>query len=273
MKTKDVFIPAVAALTLAVSSVASAGPSGYTPAPPPPPAQEFVVRLGATYIDPIQDDVTFTDDTFQFFDSFRATVDPDAEWGWYINGEWRPMHHWGIELTYAQGDDHVGGDADGYFSIISDINDFGFDDLGLRDIGEFEPEIGTASLKWYPLDPSCLVQPYIGGGISYTDFGSENFRGPARADLDAANLRGRVNLGYSWGYTWQAGVDFNFGHDSAWLVNASAMYVRAVTDMQFQVFSREPLAEDEEFFFESYSGDYIYDPWMFNLSVGYKFAF
>ena len=267
MKMTRVFIPLVAPLALAISSVVSAGPSGYAPPPPPPPEkQEFVVRLGASYISPRDDKVTFVDETFEFFDAFRSTVDPDNEWGWYFSAEWKPVHHWGFELSYTDGDTHSGGNADGYLSLFFEGERFG-------DIARFEPQISTASVKFYPLDPSCLIQPYVGGGISYTDFGSENFRGATRAELDELGLRGRANLGYSWGYTWQLGMDFNFGHDSAWLVNAAAVYSRATSDIGFQIFDAETPPPDVEPFLESYSGDYIFDPWMFNLSVGYRFSF
>lgn len=268
MKMSRVFIPVLAPLALAVSGVVSAGPSGYAPPPPPPKTQEIIVRVGGTYITPGQDQISFVDETFQNFAAFRATVDPDNEWGWFINAEWKPMDHWGIELSYIDGDTHSGGDANGYFRLLFDDDQYRFGDLA-----RFEAQISTATVKWYPLDPSCLVQPYVGGGISYTDFDDNNFRGRARNDLAALGLRGDFNLGWSWGYTWEAGVDFNFGHDSAWLVNVAAVYARADTDMRLRVFDDVPPPPDVEPFYESFSGDYIYDPWMFNLSVGYKFNF
>lgn len=224
------------------------------------------MRVGGSYMSPRNDKVSFVDDTFQYFDAFRATVDPDDEWGWQINVEWKPVDHWGFELGYVNGETHSGGDADGYLSLVLDGERFG-------DVARFEADVSTASLKFYPLDPSCMVQPYVGGGISYTDFNGTNFRGATRANLESLGLRGEFDIGYSWGYTWQAGVDFNFGHDSSWLVNVAAVYARSVTDMRFRVFDDVPPPAGGDAFFDSYSGDYIYDPWMFNLSVGYKFSF
>ena len=267
MKRMRNFAPVLAPIALAFSSVAAAGGSGYSPTYSAPMSQDFIVRVGASYIDPRQDQVSFVDETFQFFDAFRATVDPSADWGWYINGEWKPTDHWGIELSYVDGNTHDGDDYDGFFTLFLD------EDREFRDVGRFEADISSISLKYYPLDPSCMVQPYIGGGISYTDFDEDGFRGSIRDELEEFGLRGDFDLSYSWGYTWQAGIDFNFGHDSSWLVNVAAVYARSVTDMRLSVFDDVPPPPDVEPFLESYSGDYIYDPWMFNLSVGYKFSF
>ncbi|WP_295797452.1 OmpW family outer membrane protein [uncultured Microbulbifer sp.] len=260
MKRLLKFSPIIAPLALAFSSTASAGVLGLTG------PQDFIVRVGGSYMSPRQDQVSFVDETFQYFDAFRTTVDPDAEWGWYINAEWKPIEHWGIELSYTDGDKHASGSADGYFSLFFDGVEFG-------DVASFDADISTASLKFYPLDESCMVQPYIGGGISYTDFSEDGFRRSLRDELAEVGLQGNFDMGYSWGYTWQAGIDFNFGRDSSWLVNVAAVYARSVTDMRLQLLDDVPPPADVEPFFESYSGDYIYDPWMFNLSVGYKFSF
>ncbi|HEY8567981.1 OmpW/AlkL family protein [Microbulbifer sp.] len=264
MKRLLKFSPILAPLALAFSSTASAGFLGLTG------PQDFIVRVGGTYMSPRQDQVSFVDDSFQFFDSFRTTVDPDDEWGWNINVEWKPIEHFGIELGYIDGDTHSGGNADGYFPLITE--DIVFGDV-TGDIARFDADVSTASLKFYPLDDTCMVQPYVGGGISYTDFSANRFRGSLRDDLAEFGLRGSFDMGYSWGYTWQAGIDFNFGRDSSWLVNVAAIYARSVTDMRIAVFDDVPPPVDVEPIIESYSGDYIYDPWMFNLSVGYKFSF
>ncbi|MFD1217735.1 MULTISPECIES: OmpW/AlkL family protein [Microbulbifer] len=254
------FSPILAPLALALSSTVSAGPLGLTG------PQDFIVRAGGSYIAPGKDRVSFVDDTFQHFDAFRSTIDPDSEWGWSINFEWKPIEHWGIELGYMDGDKHSSSHADRYFSL-------GFDDFEYRDVVSYEADISTASLKFYPLDETCLVQPYIGGGISYTDFSVGSLNRVLREDLAEFGLRGDFDLGSSWGYNWQAGVDFNFGRDSSWLVNVAAVYSRAMTDMRLQLFDDVPPPRNVEPILESYSGDYIYDPWTFNLSVGYKFSF
>ena len=260
MKRMRFIAPVLAPLALALSSTASANPLGLAE------PQDFIVRVGGYYISAGDDEVSFVDESLQFFDAFRANVDPGSEWGWYLNLEWKPVEHWGIELGYMDGDDHTSSHADGYFS-------FGIEDFEYRDVVSFDADISTLSLKFYPLDDTCMVQPYIGGGISYTDFGDGGLSHIVRDDLAELGLVGDFDLGSSWGYTWQVGMDFNFGRESAWLVNVAAVYSRADTDMRLQLFDDVPPPSDVEPFFESYSGDYIYDPWTFNLSVGYKFSF
>ncbi|WP_428821377.1 OmpW/AlkL family protein [Microbulbifer sp. MCCC 1A16149] len=254
------FSPILAPLALALSTTASANPLGLTG------PQDFIVRVGGYYISAGDDEVSFVDDTYRYFDAFRSNVDPGSEWGWYLNFEWKPVEHWGIELGYMDGDKHTSSHGDGFFSL-------GFDDVAYRDVVSFDANISTASLKFYPLDATCMVQPYIGGGISYTDFGDSGLNRAARKDLAEFGLRGNFDLGSSWGYTWQMGMDFNFGRDSSWLVNVAAIYARSTTDMRLQLLDDVPPPPDVEPIFESYSGDYIYDPWTLNLSVGYKFSF
>jgi len=264
MKMMRILTPVLAPLSLAVSTNALAGPSGYVPAPPPPKTQEFIVRIGASYINPHSDRMTFIDESFRFFDGFRATMDPDDEWGWNISGVWKPHDHWGFELMYVAGDDHIGGDTRGFVSVS------GLEGVQLQNLAKFDPEMSFAFANWYPLDPSCMFQPYVGFGINYTDFGSESFRGIARSDLSNLGLGGRLTMGHSWGHAWQIGADLVFGHESAWLVNVAAIYADSETDLGFQVFGESPEVNG---FFEAYSGDYLYNPWTFNLSVGYKFDF
>lgn len=265
MKMMRILTPVLAPLALAVSTNALAGPSGYVPAPPPAKTQEFIVRIGASYVNANSDQMTFVDESLLFFDGFRATMDPDDEWGWNISGVWKPHDHFGFELMYVDGDEHVGGDSKGFFSIS------GIDGTEIRNLGEFEPDMSNAFVNWYPLDPSCMFQPYVGVGLNYTDFSGEKFRGIRRHDLDEFGLTSDMTMGHSWGYAWQIGADLTFGRDSAWLVNAAAIYVNSETDLGFEV-HQDPLA-NPDIFPVDVSGDYLYNPWTFNLSVGYKFSF
>ncbi|MFV8782498.1 OmpW/AlkL family protein [Microbulbifer sp. SA54] len=260
MKRMLKFSPILAPLALALSTTASAGPLGLTG------PQDFIVRVGGYYISAGDDEVSFVDDTFLSGDAFRSNVDPGSEWGWYMNLEWKPVEHWGIELGYMDGDNHTSSHADSFF--LQDL-----EGVEYRDVTRFDADISTLSLKFYPLDDTCMVQPYIGGGISYTDFSTGSLNRLVRDDLAEFDRRGDFDMGSSWGYTWQMGMDFNFGRESSWLVNVAAVYTRADTDMRLRRLDDAPPPPAVERVLESYSGDYIYDPWMFNLSVGYKFSF
>lgn len=259
-----------------------AGGSGY-PAPMPAAPDKIygagtaVVRIGGSYIDPMSDRITlangFTDlanSTVDpiYGDAFRATVNPKSEWGWNITGMWMPIDHWGLELSYTRGSEHRGL-RHGHRERIAP-----FDVSGVR-IGRFEPEISAATVNWYPLDPTCQFQPYIGVGINYSDYRKQRFTlfnhlSPEdQAIVDELGLDGRFNVGYSWGHTWQIGADWVFGRDSNWLVNAAAIYTDSETEIGFNVTADPDGTGDTRIL--DYSGDYRYDPWTFNIGVGYKF--
>ncbi|USD22910.1 OmpW/AlkL family protein [Microbulbifer variabilis] len=299
MKMTRILIPVMTPLALAISSVASAGPAGYAP-PPPPPTQEFKIRIGGSYWSPNSDNVTFADRWLRFYDdddydddyhrfrdwgAFRTNLDPDGEWGWFINAEWKPIDHWSVSLSYQQGDRHTGGSRDPWLYRFWDDDwddDILFDRRRRGDFARWKPQTTAAYLNWYPLDPSCLVQPYIGIGINYTDFSDERLRHWGfwhRNDDDDLVFRdwdGRVNFGDSWGYTWQIGVDFTFGHDSSWLINLAAIYYDVTTDVEVDTFYRNFRDDDDDFgrFWEHrFGGDYEFDPWVFQIGVGYKFDF
>lgn len=275
MKMTRILIPVMTPLALAISSVASAGPSGY--APPPPPTQEIKFRIGGAYVSPNSDYVTFSDAALiwpeDLFDwgAFRANVDPDEEWGWFISGEWKPMDHFSVSLSYTDGDRHDGGNRRPW---LRRFNNGDFFDRHRGDFARWEPELTALYLNWYPLDPSCLVQPYMGVGINYTDFSDEDLRDWGWVDPATEiflPFSGDLSLGYSWGYTWQIGVDFNFGHDSSWLINVAAVFYDVDTDIEVSTFFTD--ASTGDLYFHRFGGDYLYDPWSFNIGVGYKFDF
>ncbi|WP_308367984.1 MULTISPECIES: OmpW family outer membrane protein [unclassified Microbulbifer] len=273
------------------SAAAAAGPAGYAPPPVPDKiygAGTVVGRLGISYIHPASDEVTFANELFfepVFVDAFRADVDPDGEWGWNVSGMWFPIDHFALELSFVYGNEHDGGDDHGFVDIGGFIPVNGFIPVdGFRrdrdDLGEFESRKSQAMINWYPLDPTCMFQPYIGVGINYTDFHDEDFTLFRRDNQPFQDviLDGQLDMGHSWGYAWQIGADWVFGRDSAWLVNAAAVWVDSETEFGFDIFAVDGFVDDDDDFFveeviSSYSGDYRYNPWTFNLSVGYKFSF
>ncbi|HIX61252.1 MAG TPA: outer membrane beta-barrel protein [Candidatus Halomonas stercoripullorum] len=75
----------------------------------------------------------------------------------------------------------------------------------------------TLTLQYYPLGGTqAYVQPYVGVGVNYTRFSSEE---SALGDLD---------LDSSWGAAGQLGVDLLINDN--WALNASAWYIDLETD-------------------------------------------
>ncbi|WP_158078558.1 OmpW/AlkL family protein [Microbulbifer mangrovi] len=221
---------------------------------------DFVVRVGASWIDP--DD---GDDQFRLSDGYYgANFDVDADTTWNISGAWLPVEHWGVELMYI-GDTKHDLDIDGvYFNngpspVLPDR----------YRVGGFDAAYSNAYLNWYPLSRDCLGQPYVGIGVNYTDFSDEGLRRQLRDDINSDPNIGIRNvdmgLGHSWGFTGQLGVDFRFGRDSAFLVNAAVLYIDADTDLTTYYTDN---FDDRRY---SVTESVDYSPWVFNLGVGYSF--
>ncbi|WP_409995540.1 outer membrane protein OmpW [Ferrimonas balearica] len=120
------------------------------------------------------------------------------------------------------------------------------------------PDIGQiAKVKHLP--PTLMAQyyfgsgnlrPYIGAGVNMTVFFDEKFTNDlgVLSDLD---------LDTSFGLAGQVGVDYQINDN--WLVNASVWYLDIGTDVNFKL-DGTPVSIDTDI-----------DPWVYMLSVGYKF--
>lgn len=77
----------------------------------------------------------------------------------------------------------------------------------------------TLTLQYYPLGGTLSrVQPYLGAGVNYTRFSSE------QVDIDGVGLE----LDDSWGVAGQLGVDLVI--DEHWALNAAAWYLDIDSD-------------------------------------------
>ncbi|WP_299591567.1 OmpW family outer membrane protein [uncultured Microbulbifer sp.] len=219
---------------------------------------DFIVRVGASWVDPddSRDDLRFSDDFI------HEDFDIDADTTWNISGAWLPVEHWGVELMYIGSTNH---DMDlkriGYAGDYYDIDKY--------TVGDFDASYSNAYLNWYPLSRDCMGQPYIGIGLNYTDFNDVSLSNDFRDDLNDLGLTNFDNrMTHSWGFTGQFGVDFKFGHESAFLVNAAVLYIDADTDYRFS-YTDNNFQPSERFVGEV--TDIDYSPWVFNLGVGYSF--
>ncbi|WP_043316940.1 OmpW family protein [Microbulbifer sp. HZ11] len=222
---------------------------------------DFIVRVGASWVDPNDDD-----DQFRLSDRYStAKFDVDSDTTWNISGAWLPVEHWGVELMYIGSTQHD-----------LDIEDIRYGDITYHTdryrVGSFDASYANAFLNWYPLSRDCMGQPYIGIGVNYTDFSDEHLRGEFRDDInnwepDLGIRDVDYGLGHSWGIAGQLGVDFRFGRDSAFLVNAAVLYIDADTDLT-TYYTDTTLPRNPRL---SVSDDVDYSPWVFNLGVGYSF--
>lgn len=223
---------------------------------------DFVVRVGASWIDPddSNDDLRFNEDFLQ------ERFDIDADTSWNISGAWLPVEHWGVELMYIGSTNHdldlerVSYDVGNVTEIIN---------VDGYEVGDFDASYANAYLNWYPLSRDCMGQPYVGIGINYTDFSDSSLSRDFRDDLNDVGLTNiDTRFTHSWGFTGQIGVDFKFGHESAFLVNAAVLYIDADTDYRFTYTDNN---FDPSIRFSDEVTGVDYSPWVFNLGVGYSF--
>ncbi len=124
----------------------------------------------------------------------------------------------------------------------------------------------TLSVVWYPLAASGgAIKPYVGLGINYTAFFSED----AHRDLEAlagdlAGLQGplpmKLKLKDSQGLAAQLGVDIAL--DERWHLNASVRYIDIDTKARFSASGVGRVIT---------VNNVKIDPWVYQLNLGYRF--
>lgn len=111
----------------------------------------------------------------------------------------------------------------------------------------------TVSLQYFFLDATSKFQPYAGIGINYTIILDEDLSSGAEAVLGADDL----DVDNSVGLSFQFGVDYQL--NDKWLVNATVWNIDIDTEASFDSAVGKVKA------------DLDIDPWVYMVSVGYKF--
>jgi outer membrane protein len=105
----------------------------------------------------------------------------------------------------------------------------------------------TLSLVWRPMDDTATFQPYVGVGMNYTLFSSEELRNSS-ADLELDN---------SFGPAGVVGLDVALGEDKKWFLNANVRWMDIDTDAS---------VEGDEL------GTVEIDPWVYTVGFGRRFG-
>jgi outer membrane protein len=228
MKTKYAFaLPLIAALC--------AGQSAYSYE-----AGQWLVRGGATTVDPKSDsDGLQINNGAPLADEVR--VGDDTQLGVAI--AYMLSSNVAVELLLATPFKH---DIYGKGSTLSS--------LGIDKVGSTKHLPPTLTLQYYPLDAKSPVQPYVGLGVNYTRFFSEDTSSAVDSNFAGADLE----LDDSTGFAVQLGVDFAI--DEHWFANVSVWRVDIDTDAKIK-FDGGVLNVD----------DVKIDPWVYNIGIGYAF--
>jgi outer membrane protein len=129
----------------------------------------------------------------------------------------------------------------------------------------------TVTVNYFFMDGSSKFQPYIGAGVNYTIFFDEDFDDGAVAtiqaltqnDLGAAATVSNLDLDASFGLSAQAGFDYEISDNI--FFNASVRYIDIGTEASFDIAGVPSVATSGSI--ESVD----IDPWVYTVSVGYKF--
>lgn len=189
-------------------------------------AGDLILRAGVAWVSPTGDSEEITGLTA------GAKVEADDAVSLGLTGTYMLGNNLGVGLLAAWPFEH---DVDAKGSIS-----------GLGTVAETKQLPPTLTLQ-YHFDTGSMLHPYVGAGLNYTNFFSEDTKG-ALAGLD-------LELDDSWGLALEAGVDYELNNN--WLVSAQLWYVDIETEAKIQTVPG--------------SYDVDIDPWVFMVGVGKKF--
>lgn len=169
----------------------------------------------------------------------EADVDDNTQLG--LTVVYMLTDDWGIEALASTPFSH---------DISADTGALGLGRVSAGDTKHLPP---TVMLQWYPAASDNLWQPYVGAGLNYTLFFDEG----VASQLEGVLGEGDLDLDASFGLALQAGVDYKFS--DKWFGSLAVWWVDIDTDATFR-FGPSRLTTDVEI-----------DPWVYNLTLGYKF--
>ncbi|MDC8829132.1 OmpW/AlkL family protein [Alteromonas gilva] len=203
-------------------------------------AGDIIVRAGLTTVSPNDDSGNVYVDALGGNVGMGAEVGSDTQIG--LNLVYMLDAHWGIEVLAATPFSHD-------VTLINTAdNGLGLGDGKLAEVTHLPPTLSAL----YFFDTQSAFTPYVGVGINYTIFFDEDFTS-SREEQTFSDL----SLDNSFGLSGQIGFDYQI--DEKWLVNASARYIAIDTTAEFTVAG------------VAGSVDVDIDPYVFTLSMGYKF--
>lgn len=202
---------------------------------------DIIVRAGLTTVSPDESSSNITVGGGDL--GFGVNVDNNTQLG--LNVAYFFNDKWNVELLAATPFKH-------------DVN-VNTNPLGLGKLGEVTHLPPSVTANYYFNDAAAPFQPYAGLGLNYTIFFDEEFTS-ANEGLGFSDL----DLDASFGVTAQVGFDYMV--DKNWFVNASVRYIDISTDATFTLDNAALGANNAP---GAVSVDI--DPWVYTVSVGYKF--
>ena len=139
-------------------------------------------------------------------DGTSVDVDDDTQLG--LTFTYMLREHWAVGLLAATPFEH-------------DISENG---VGFSNVGSTKHLPPTLTLQYFPAPGDAAFQPYIGAGINYTTFFSED----TSDELNAALGDSDMSLDDSFGLALEAGIDYAL--NNKWSLNAAIWMLDIDTD-------------------------------------------
>ena len=174
---------------------------------------DWIVRGGVSVVDPDSKGLDLGGGTYVSADSATSLT---------VTGEYLFAESWGVELLAAYPFEH----------------DIEVDGAGK--VGSTKQLPPTLSIKWHP--SIGQIAPYVGVGVNWTIFFSEE------------SVLGNLSLDDSFGIAGQIGFDWVFANN--WLLNVDVRYIQIETDAKVDGVDL---------------GSVDINPLVYGLNVGYKF--
>ena len=134
-----------------------------------------------------------------------------------------------------------------------DIDAKGLGGFNVKNLGSTKHLPPTLSVQYYPMGSGSAFQPYVGLGVNYTLFFSEELSSSAKNNLGASDLK----LDDSVGLAGELGMDWAI--NDKWLLNVAVWKVKMNTTATLDTALGKAKV------------DVDIDPWVFMASAGYKF--
>lgn len=164
----------------------------------------------------------------------KATLDNDTQLG--LNLAYMVTDNFGVELLAATPFKHTA-KAKGVVP-------------GSLEIGTFKHLPPTLSAVYYPMASGSAFQPYVGAGLNYTWFFSE--------DAKSSNGFSNLNVKNTWGWAAQVGADYMLTDNI--MLNAQVRYIDIDTTAKVKHAALGNVKVDIDV-----------KPWVYMAGIGYKF--
>jgi|AntAceMinimDraft_11_1070367.scaffolds.fasta_scaffold00188_19 outer membrane protein len=212
-------------------------------------ANSFIVRGGASNVAPDgkSDPLKLNGSEAAFSNAVGGTteLEVDDNTQFSLTVEYMFTQNWGLEVLAATPFNHTAS-ASGPDAVNG---------LNVADVKHLPPTVSAV----YHFNAGSAFRPYVGAGINYTVFFSENLTNQADATFNSLGLTGgNVELDDSWGVALQAGADYNISGN--WWLNASVRWIQIGTSADVTFDDGTQISTDIDI-----------DPFVYSIMLGYHF--